>query len=124
MNKLKEAIKNYDSAIDEYYDGGYPSVSEQEILSELEYKVRTEARNALEDLEELNKLKELTGTSIQRLIKCLEQANDYKTALKQINSNIANFYNGEIDGDACLCAINEILKNVDWSDDFEINKND
>ena len=121
MNKLKEAINNYDSAIDEYYsDGFYPSVGEQEILRNLESNIQKEARNALEDLEEAERIKKLMGTPIQVLVKCLEQAEDCKTGLKHINSVIADFYNGKIDSDACLCAINEILKDIDWSDKYEI----
>ena len=58
MSKLEQAIKNYDSAIDEYYaDGFYPSVEEERILENLENIILIEARNSIIELQALEIIK-------------------------------------------------------------------
>lgn len=50
-NKLKEAIQSYESMVDDFYDNGYPSVSEQHMIEDAKYDIIREAKIAVEEYE-------------------------------------------------------------------------
>lgn len=112
------------AAINLYYNGInhiiYDTTDKEQV--EALSKIMQAENKKQQDLQELEGYRKLMGSPMLKLVSEMETLSKCRKTLDSINDIVAKYFNCIIDAEEAFGTINELLKDIDWSDKYETNK--